>query len=62
VGCSALDGPAARELGLEGIVALRDLSAHDTSKDPAAAAELLRQAGRDIVHQMRELPVNVSSV
>ena len=62
VGCSALDGPAARELGLEGVVALRDLSAHDTSKNPAAAAELLRQAGRDIIHQVGALPVNVSSV
>jgi glycerate kinase len=62
VGCSALDRPAARELGLEGVVALQDLSALDTSKDPAAAAALLRQAGRDIIHQVGTLPVNVSSV
>ena len=58
VGCSDLDRPAAWELGLEGVVALQDLSAHDTSKDPAAAAALLREAGREIIGQMRELPVS----
>jgi glycerate kinase len=54
VGCSALDETAARELGLDGVIALQELSALDTSKDPAAAAALLRQAGRDIIHALRE--------
>ena len=57
VGCSALAGTAAQQLGLEDVVALQDLSALDTSKDPAAAAALLQQAGRKIIHQLSELSV-----
>ncbi|WP_457973006.1 glycerate kinase [Arthrobacter sp. D1-17] len=49
VGSSALDEAAAQELGLEDVIALQDLSALDTSKDPVAATTLLQQAGRNVI-------------
>lgn len=49
VGSSALDEAAAQELGLEDVIALQDLSALDTSKDPVAATTLLQRAGRNVI-------------
>ena len=53
VGTSILDEEAAGRLGLSGVVALTDITARDTSRDPGLAAEALEQAGRNIVLHVR---------
>ena len=53
VGTSLLDGEAASDLGLAGVVALTDITAHDTSRDPGLAAEALQQAGRNILQHVK---------
>ena len=53
VGTSMLDGEAASDLGLYGVVALTDITAQDTSKDPDLAAEALNQAGRIVVQHVK---------
>ncbi len=52
VGTSMLDGEAASDLGLSGVVALTDITAHDTSRDPGLASEALQQAGRNIAQHV----------
>ncbi|HCB58266.1 MAG TPA: glycerate kinase, partial [Arthrobacter bacterium] len=51
VGTSTLDDQAARHLGLSKVIALRDLTHEDTSKDPALASKVLQNAGR-ILHAL----------
>jgi hypothetical protein len=48
-----LGGSAAGHLGLSGVVALTDITAQDTSKDPDLAAEALKQAGRNLVQHVK---------
>jgi glycerate kinase len=55
VGTSTMDQQAARHLGLSKVIALRDLTAQDTSKDPALAAKALQKAGR-ILHALASGP------
>jgi glycerate kinase len=55
VGSSLLDEAAAKELGLSEVIALQDLSSQDTSRDSAAAAEALQQAGRNIIRALRRI-------
>jgi hypothetical protein len=40
-------------LGLSGVVALTDITAQDTSKDPDLAAEALKRAGRNLVQHVK---------
>jgi glycerate kinase len=53
VGTSMLGGAAAGHLGLSGVVALTDITAQDTSKDPDLAAEALKRAGRNLVQHVK---------
>jgi glycerate kinase len=55
VGASTLDQQAAQRLGLSKVIALRDLTDQDTSKDPALATTALQNAGR-ILHALASGP------
>lgn len=55
VGTSTLDEQAAHRLGLTNVIALREITAHDTSKNPALATTALQDAGR-ILHAIASGP------
>jgi glycerate kinase len=54
VGCSMLDAPAARQLGLSKVLALQELSPHDTSRDPVLATSVLQEAGRAVFNYLSQ--------
>lgn len=58
VGCSMLDAPAARQLGLSKVLALQELSPHDTSRDPVLATAVLQDAGRAVINGLNQSPVS----
>lgn len=55
VGTSTLDPQVARRLGLTNVISLRELTAQDTSKDPALKTKALHSAGR-ILHALASSP------
>ena len=55
VGTSTLDQQATRHLGLTNVISLREITAQDTSKDPALATKALQNAGR-ILHTLASGP------